>query len=140
MLPNGAWMVGWGEAPYVSEFAPSGQLLFDAHLPATYESYRSYRLAWSGQPSEPPALAIVRGSRRGGATRLRELERRDRTSPPGGCSPAPRRARCAPAGGAARDGFETAIALPSLAPGSYVEVQALNAAGAVIGASAAKRA
>ena len=38
---------------------PSGQLLFDAHLPATYESYRTFRQPWSGQPSAPPSLALV---------------------------------------------------------------------------------
>ncbi len=138
VLPDGDWMVGWGEAPYLSEFAPSGQLLLDAHLPATYESYRSYRLPWSGHPSEPPALAIVRGASRAGATVYASWNGATEVASwrvLAGSSPS----TLTPAGGAARDGFETAIALPSLAAGSYVEVQALNAAGAVIGASAAKR-
>jgi hypothetical protein len=42
-----------------------------------------------------------------------------------------------PAASAARTGFETAIPLPAVAGGGYVEVQALNGAGAVIGTSAA---
>jgi hypothetical protein len=46
----------------------------------------------------------------------------------------------APSGQAARRGFETRISLAHLAAGVYVEVQALNAAGAVIGESRAKRA
>ncbi len=41
----------------------------------------------------------------------------------------------APAGGAARTSFETAIALPAAPAGGYVAVQALNSAGAVIGTS-----
>ncbi|HST56774.1 MAG TPA: hypothetical protein VLJ42_12880 [Solirubrobacteraceae bacterium] len=56
MLPNGDWLSGWGQAPYLSEFSPSGELLFDAHLPSGYESYRAYRFAWSSQPTSPPAL------------------------------------------------------------------------------------
>jgi len=36
-------------------------------------------------------------------------------------------------------GFETAISLPAAAAGRYVEVQALDGSGAVIGASSAAR-
>ena len=32
-LAGGDWMVGWGEAGYLSEVSPAGQVLFDAHLP-----------------------------------------------------------------------------------------------------------
>ena len=78
-LADGNWLIGWGEEPYVSEFSPTGQLLFDAHLPAAYESYRAYRLPWTGQPTGPPALAYVRSSARPRRRdRLRQLERRDR--------------------------------------------------------------
>jgi len=38
-----------------------------------------------------------------------------------------------------RHGFETAIAVPGAARGSYVQVQALDASGAVIGVSRAQR-
>ena len=69
-LAGGDWMVGWGEEPYLSEFGPAGQLLFDAHLPAAYESYRTFRQAWSGQPSTPPALAVVKGAGTHAATVL----------------------------------------------------------------------
>ncbi|HEX8714345.1 MAG TPA: hypothetical protein VF706_02160, partial [Solirubrobacteraceae bacterium] len=41
----------------------------------------------------------------------------------------------APVAGAARSGFETALAAPSLASRAYVQVQALDARGTVIGAS-----
>jgi hypothetical protein len=138
-LPDGDWMVGWGEAPYVSEFSASGQLLFDAHLPSTYESYRAYRLDWSGQPVQAPALAVVR-ARSGpgarvyaswnGATRLASWRVLAGRSP----------SSLAPVASAARAGFETEIGVARLAPGAYVAVQALDASGAVIGASHAKRA
>ncbi len=34
LLPDGASFVGWGALPYISEFSPSGQLVFDARLAA----------------------------------------------------------------------------------------------------------
>jgi hypothetical protein len=46
---NGDLFVGWGELPYISEFSPSGHLLFNAELPAGVSTYRAYRLPW------PPA-------------------------------------------------------------------------------------
>jgi hypothetical protein len=136
-LAGGGWMVGWGEVPYVSEFSPTGALLFDAHLPSTYESYRAYRLPWSGQPSDSPALAVVRsgaGARVyaswNGATQLASWRVLAGSSP----------TSLAPVASAARSGFETAIGVPKLTTGAYVAVQALDASGAVIGASRAKRA
>ena len=43
---NGDLFVGWGELPYISEFSPSGRLLFNAQLPAGSNTYRAYRLPW----------------------------------------------------------------------------------------------
>jgi hypothetical protein len=43
---NGDLFVGWGALPYISEFSLSGQLLFNAELPAGLTSYRAYRLPW----------------------------------------------------------------------------------------------
>jgi hypothetical protein len=43
---NGDLFVGWGALPYISEFSPSGQLLFNAEFPAGLTSYRAYRLPW----------------------------------------------------------------------------------------------
>jgi hypothetical protein len=44
--PNGDLFVGWGTLPYISEFSPSGQLLFNAKLPAGVSTYRAYLLPW----------------------------------------------------------------------------------------------
>jgi hypothetical protein len=137
-LTGGAWMVGWGEVPYVSEFGAGGQLLFDAHLPAGYESYRAYRLPWSGDPSQAPALAAVRSSSGAGAivyaswngaTNVASWRVLAGTSP----------SSLTPAGQAPRGGFETAVSLPRAGAGSYVQAQALDAAGTVIGVSPVKR-
>jgi hypothetical protein len=43
---NGDEFVGWGALPYFSEFSPSGQLEFNAELPAGVNTYRAYRLPW----------------------------------------------------------------------------------------------
>lgn len=142
-LADGAWMVGWGEVPYFSEYSASGQLLLDAHLPAAYESYRAYRLPWSGHPTNSPALAAVRSSSAGagagvGATVYASWNGATDVASwrvLGGPSPA----GLTPAASAPKSGFETAIALPRVAAGSYVQAQALDASGAVVGVSAAKR-
>jgi Arylsulfotransferase (ASST) len=137
-LPGGAWMVGWGESPNLSEFAGDGRLVFDAHLPTSYESYRVYRLPWSGRPAQAPALAVVpaRSGRRAtvyaswnGATEVASWRVLAGPSP----------VRLTPVAAAPRRGFETAIDVGSVR-GGYVEIQALDAAGAVIGASGARKA
>jgi hypothetical protein len=45
---TGDLFVGWGILPYFSEFSPSGQLLFNAELPAGVNTYRAYQLPWPG--------------------------------------------------------------------------------------------
>ncbi|MBS1864255.1 MAG: arylsulfotransferase family protein [Actinobacteria bacterium] len=58
---DGNTVVGWGSLPYFSEFAPDGQLLYNAQFPAGVNSYRAYLLPWnpgsgsgSGGPSYHP--------------------------------------------------------------------------------------
>ncbi len=136
-LAGGDWMVGWGQAGYLSEVNAAGQVLFNAHLPPSWESYRTYIQSWSAQPAQPPSVAVGTSSSAGsagtvyaswnGATEVvswRVL---------GGSSPT----SLAPLASAPRAGFETAIALPAGAPPAYVEVQALNGAGGVLGSSSA---
>jgi Arylsulfotransferase (ASST) len=43
---NGDLFVSWGVQPYISEFSPSGHLLFNAQLLGGLTSYRAYRLPW----------------------------------------------------------------------------------------------
>jgi hypothetical protein len=43
---NGDLFVGWGALPYISEFSPSGHLLFNAELPPQVSTYRGYLLPW----------------------------------------------------------------------------------------------
>jgi Arylsulfotransferase (ASST) len=43
---TGDLFVGWGALPYLSEFAPSGQLLWGAQFPTGVNTYRAYLLPW----------------------------------------------------------------------------------------------
>jgi Arylsulfotransferase (ASST) len=131
MLENGDWLVGWGQDPHLSEFSASGALLFDARFPAHTQSYRSFRFRWSGAPAEPPAFAFEPGADSAGtvyaswngATLLASWR----------VLSGPSRGALTPVAQAPRSGFETAVALPPGAAGSYLTVQALDTSGRVIG-------
>jgi Arylsulfotransferase (ASST) len=136
-LSDGDWMVGWGQAPYFSEYSPAGTLLFDAHLPTSYESYRTFRQAWTGQPSTPPAVALARSGGRtvvyaswNGATTVASWRVMEGST----------RATLQPVASVPREGFETSIPL-RVAPlaGTYLSIEALSPSGAVLGVSGAKR-
>jgi len=136
-LAGGEWVVGWGQAGYLSEIGGAGQLLFNAHLPPGWESYRAFVFAWSAQPAQPPAVAAVAspGARDAatvyaswnGATEVAQWRVLAGSSP----------TDMTQAGSAPKTAFETAISLPGASVGSYVAVQALNSAGALIRSSAA---
>jgi hypothetical protein len=135
VLPTANVLVGWGAEPYVSEFDQSGQLLFDAHMPSTVQSYRAFRFTWTARPSEPPTMAVVRGGRNritvyaswNGAT---EVARWVVLGGPGPDQLKPLVSR-------ARTGFETAIRLPTHGP--YVAVRAVDASGEALGESVPNR-
>jgi hypothetical protein len=60
LLPNGNFFVGWGAEPFVSEFSPSGELLFDARLGADYVGYRAFRIPWSATGEGSPSVVAKR--------------------------------------------------------------------------------
>jgi outer membrane protein assembly factor BamB len=131
-LPNGHVFVGWGGWPYISEIDRNGRVVFDAYFGhgkkpgEDADTYRAYRMAWRGHPTDPPAIAVAGGKvyvSWNGATDV---------------------ARWQVLAGKANDdlavvatvkksGFETAI--PFRASGSYIAVQALDSNGKVIGVS-----
>jgi len=134
-LPNGDWFIGWGQQPDLSEFSPTGAVLFDASLPPGYESYRALRFPWVGAPPRAPALALSeRAGAHGtayaswnGATQVASWELLEGTS-----AGALARITVVP-----RAGFETAIALAAGHRDRFVAVAALDATGAVLGRCAA---
>lgn len=131
-LANGNVFIGWGEIPRVSEFSPSGQMLFDAVLGSQYQCYRAFRLPWSAQPAETPALAL--DHREGGvsayaswngatgvhAWQLLAGQNADGT--------------LHPVASARAHGFETVLRTDTVAP--RFAVRALDAHGAELGRSA----
>ncbi|HET6149171.1 MAG TPA: arylsulfotransferase family protein [Polyangia bacterium] len=62
VLDNGNTFVGWGQTGRFSEFDPSGNLLFDANVPAGYDTYRAYRHVWHARPDSPPAATAQRNA------------------------------------------------------------------------------
>jgi hypothetical protein len=130
LLPGGNVFVGWGETPHVSEFDSSGRLLFDAVLGHAYQSYRAFRLPWSGHPAEAPAIALRGGPAQrtayvswNGATGV------DRWQLLGGESPERMRLLASvPA-----RGFESS--LQTNAAGPHFAARALDSSGATLGQS-----
>jgi Arylsulfotransferase (ASST) len=131
LLPNGNVFVGWGAEPFVSEFSPSGELLFDARLGASYIFYRAFRSPWTAAGPGQPRIAAMRNSRAtdvwaswNGDTRVRHW-----LVLGGGPNGALSRLGVHP-----REGFETAVRIDALP--QRVAVYALDAHGRVLGKSA----
>jgi Arylsulfotransferase (ASST) len=130
-LADGSWQVGWGQEPYFSDFGPTGQLLFDAHLPSAYQSYTVFKFPWTGDPASRPQVAVHRHGRHGvvvyvswnGATNVARWSVLAVSSA----------GRLAPVAALGTSGFETTIPLPSAS--RYLAVQALDAQGNVLATS-----
>ncbi|HWB23715.1 MAG TPA: arylsulfotransferase family protein [Gaiellaceae bacterium] len=60
VLPNGNVLVGFGTAPYFTEYSADGKVLFDAKLPPGGQNYRALRLPWTGKPALQPEIAARR--------------------------------------------------------------------------------
>ncbi|HEX4109321.1 MAG TPA: arylsulfotransferase family protein [Solirubrobacteraceae bacterium] len=131
VLANGDVFVGWGGAPYFSEYTTGGKAVFDGRVSGAAQSYRVYRFPWTGTPAGPPAIAATAGAGGrltvyaswNGATQVAAWRVLAGASP----------SALARVASVARTGFETTIATPSAGPD--VEVQALGSAGQVLGTS-----
>jgi outer membrane protein assembly factor BamB len=77
---NGDLFVGWGGLPYISEFSPSGKLLFNAELPSGVFTYRAYLLPW------PPGTAGIDPRARGTEHTATDTARRLISREPGDSS------------------------------------------------------
>jgi hypothetical protein len=131
-LGDGNVFVGWGAEPYFSEFTAGGQMIYDSHMHGSYQSYRAYRFAWAATPSEPPAIAASSAS---STAPVRVYASWNGATEVAGWRvlAGATQQQLAPVATAARSSFETELNTP--AHESYVAVQALNQAGAVIGTS-----
>jgi len=132
-LPNGDDLIGWGEQPYFSEYTNRGQPVFDARLGDANPVYRVYKFRWTGLPLTPPGLAVtlhngveMAYASWNGATSVHSWRVL------GGASTD----ALATIATAANKNFETAI---KIRPEAYVEVQALDSSGHVLGTSQPER-
>jgi hypothetical protein len=130
-LSNGDEFVGWGSAPFFSEYDSSGNLLLDARMPGSDISYRATREPWVGKPLDPPAgAARADGGRTvvyaswNGATEVKAW----RVLGSGGAGTPTTAVATVP-----KAGFETAI--PVAHGYRTFQVQALDTGGRVIGTS-----
>jgi hypothetical protein len=131
-LADGNTLVGYGTVPAISEFSGDGSLLFDAHQPFDMSFYRAFRFPWRGRPASPPAVlaslndtgeeTIVHASWNGASdvSSWRVLA---------GQRPAALAAQAT----IPSAGFESSATLPE--KHAYAAVQALDAAGRVLGVS-----
>jgi hypothetical protein len=133
VLPNGNVFVGWGTEPFTSEYSRDGELIFDVQFPDETQSYRAFRLPWSGHPDEDPAVAAEKGkgdevtvyASWNGATGV------DTWQVLAGAGPG----ELEPLGSGPWKGFETAIPVHTDEP--YVAVRAEDGSGRVLGTSKA---
>lgn len=130
-LPGGGWLVGWGGLPNLTEFNAQGEAIYDAQYPTGEQSYRVYRLPWSGQPTTRPAIAAVSSGGSAsvyaswnGATSVAAWQLLAGASA----------TALAPVSVMPRSGFETTIPAPVA---RFYEIKALDAAGRVLASSRA---
>jgi hypothetical protein len=132
-LPEGDWLMGYGGLPNFTEYDSAGHVLLDGTLGKSVQDFRTYLAPWTGHPTGGPSIvaspgaggAIAVSASWNGATEVASWQVLAGGSP----------TSLAPAASAAKTGFQTTIQLHGAGP--YVQVQALNAAGTVIGTSAA---
>jgi hypothetical protein len=133
ILPNGNVFVGWGSEPFFSEYSHDGKLLFDASFMGSAQSYRAFRLPWSGHPIDDPAVAVEQGSDDevtlyvswNGATEVATWQVFAGSDPD----------QLEPVGSAPWRGFETTVTVRTAEP--YVAAQARSASGRVLATSEA---
>jgi hypothetical protein len=126
LLADGNVFVGWGGAPYMTEFTRSGSIAFDARLPRGGESYRAFRFPWVGRPTDEPSLGAHAGNLYAswnGATEVASWQLLEGTN-----GSDLRRTQTVP-----RKGFETM--LTPAAQARSAAVVALDRTGASLGAS-----
>jgi Arylsulfotransferase (ASST) len=131
-LADGGSFIGWGQMPHFTEHNADGSVRLAGHLPRDNQSYRAYKADWSGEPLDQPALGlrveggnVVASASWNGATRVSRWRARSGTQP----------RALAGTVEAGRSGFETTLSVPGTP--EYVVVEALDAAGKVLGASSA---
>ena len=130
VLSNGNSFVGWGEDPFFTEYSPSGQPLFEGHIPSPGQSYRAFRFPWSAIPAAAPSVAVAA---KGTTATIYASWNGATTVSAWRVIGGPHQTGLQPILTAPVAGFETAITVQSSDP--YFAVQALGSAGQVLGSS-----
>ena len=123
-------LIGWGSAPFISEFSYEGKLLFNARFPPDVESYRAFRFPWRGisdrcsirrsESRSDDELALYASWN--GATEVATWE----------VLAGPRPGQLGSVESFPRDGFETTMLVHTSDP--YIAVRARDRYGRVLGA------
>jgi Arylsulfotransferase (ASST) len=119
-LPGGNYFIGWGHQPRFTEFGPRGTILFDGRFGrGRVDSYRAYRLPWTGRPRRQALAVAVRGRNVyvswNGATEVLSWQ----------LLQGPRKTELRPVRVVAKTGFETRIPLGTANAG-WIVVRALD--------------
>lgn len=130
VLANGHVFVGWGGEPYFTEFGADGEVLFHGRFTESITSYRAFRSAWVGKPLDAPAVAGLPGN---GSTSVYASWNGATEVVTWRVLAGPDEANLAPVQDAPKTGFETRVDIAGAQP--FVSVEALDAGGAVLGAS-----
>ncbi len=122
--------VGWGSQPYLTEYDASGAVVFAAAMPSADQSYRAFRLPWTGHPETSPQVASIAAAGGhevsvswNGATEVAQWQVLTGPSP----------GRLAARKTLPRNGFETTLILSGL--DRYLAVRALDSRGRRLGTS-----
>ena len=130
VLDDGDMLIDWANIPELTEYGPTGQgVRMDLSLSAW--SYRGFRFAWDGQPSQPPAMTSQRA---GSGTTVWASWNGSTELAAWRVLGGPDASHLAPVGGPfSKTGFETQMSVS----GQYsaLAVQALNSSGAVLATS-----
>jgi hypothetical protein len=137
-LPEGDWLMGYGNLPNFTEYSATGAVLLDGTLGKGVQDFRTYLSPWTGHPTQPPAIAAKPAATGSGVTVYTSWNGATEVASwrlLAGESPS----SLATVETVPRSGFETSVTLSSptyvRAQALYVETQALDAAGAVLGSS-----
>lgn len=129
ILSDGSALIDWANVPEITQYDASGNVEMDLSLSSS--SYRGFRFAWDGQPTQPPAIAAQETTTGtdvwaswNGSTEVAAWQ----------ILAGPSSSQLAPVGSpTTKTGFETSISIA----GDYaaLAVQALSSTGAVLATS-----